>query len=49
MGSLLKSLKQNDVRADKVAELKSAIDAGTYETDDKLDAAIDRLLDEMDK
>ena len=49
MGGMLKALKQNDVRADKVAEIKSAIEAGTYESDDKLNAAIDRLLDEMDK
>ena len=44
---LLKSLKANDVRADKVAEIKAQIDAGTYETDEKLDVATDRLLDDL--
>lgn len=43
----LSLLKSNDVRADKVAAVKAAIEAGTYETPDKLDAAVDRLLDEL--
>jgi len=49
MGGLLKTLKQNDIRAGKVEDIKSAIAADTYESDDKLDGAIDRLLDEIDK
>ena len=36
-----------DVRADRVAELKAAIANGTYETAEKLDGALDRLLDEI--
>ena len=36
-----------DVRADRVAEIKAQIQAGAYETDDKLEAALDRLLDEI--
>lgn len=44
---LLNSLKTNDIRADKVAEVKSQIDAGTYENDAKLDAAIERMLDDV--
>ena len=36
-----------DVRADKVAEIRAKIDAGAYETDDKLDIAVSRLLDEI--
>jgi anti-sigma28 factor (negative regulator of flagellin synthesis) len=44
---LLATLKANDVRADKVADIRAQIEAGTYETDDKLDAAADRLLDEL--
>lgn len=36
-----------EIRADRVAELKAAIASGTYETDDKIDAALDRLLDEI--
>ena len=34
-----------DFRADKVASIKAQIEAGSYETDDKLNGAADRLLD----
>ena len=44
---LLKALKTNDVRTDKVAAVKAAIEAGTYEDDQKMDVAVDRLLDEL--
>ena len=44
---LLKSLKANDIRADKVADIKAQIEAGTYEDDAKLDIASDRLLDDL--
>ena len=44
---LLKLSKANDVRTDKVADLKAQIAAGTYETDDKLTAAADQLLDDL--
>ena len=37
MSHLLKALKTNDVRTDKVADIRAQIEAGTYETDDKLD------------
>lgn len=47
MSHLLKALKANDIRADKVAEIKGQIDAGTYENDEKLDIATDRLLDDL--
>ena len=36
-----------DIRQDRVASLKAAIASGTYETDDKLNTALDRLLDEI--
>ena len=36
-----------DIRADRVAELKAQIASGAYETDAKLNVALDRLLDEM--
>jgi len=45
--NFLAVLKANDVRADKVAQVRSQIEAGTYETDDKLDVAADRLLDDL--
>lgn len=35
------------VRADLVAQMKSQIAAGTYETSDKLDVAVDRLLKDL--
>jgi flagellar biosynthesis anti-sigma factor FlgM len=45
---LLKALKQNnDVRIDKVAEIKAAIASGSYEDDAKMDVAVDRLLDDL--
>jgi anti-sigma28 factor (negative regulator of flagellin synthesis) len=44
---LLKTLKNNDVRADKVAAIKAQIEAGKYEDDKKLDAAVDKLLDDL--
>ena len=36
-----------DIRADKVAAIKAQIQAGTYETDEKLEVALSRLLDEI--
>ena len=47
---LMQALKANaDVRIDKVATIKQAIEAGTYEDDAKLDATVDKLLDELIK
>ena len=36
-----------DIRQDRVAELRAQIAAGTYETDEKLDIALGRMLDEI--
>ncbi|MBC8868420.1 MAG: flagellar biosynthesis anti-sigma factor FlgM [Planctomycetes bacterium] len=36
-----------DIRADRVAEVRAEIAAGVYETDEKLDIALGRLLDEI--
>ncbi len=36
-----------DVRTEKVAEIKAQIEAGTYEDDKKLDAAVDKMLDDL--
>jgi hypothetical protein len=44
---LLKALKSNDIRGDKVAEIRAQLDANTYEDDKKLDIAVDRLLDDL--
>ncbi|MGH7176786.1 MAG: flagellar biosynthesis anti-sigma factor FlgM [Tepidisphaeraceae bacterium] len=48
MSQLLQTLKSGgDVRVDKVAQIRAQIDAGSYETDDKLTVAADKLLDEL--
>lgn len=45
---LLQALKSNsDVRTEKVTDIKTQIEAGTYENDKKLDLAVDRLLDDL--
>ncbi len=36
-----------EMRMDRVAEIRAQIASGAYETDAKLDAALDRLLDEI--
>ncbi|HZL33945.1 MAG TPA: flagellar biosynthesis anti-sigma factor FlgM [Tepidisphaeraceae bacterium] len=46
---LLQSLKTHDVRTDKVAAIKAQIANGTYEDNTKLDGAIDKMLDEVNK
>jgi flagellar biosynthesis anti-sigma factor FlgM len=35
------------VRVDKVASIKAQIDAGTYDTDDKLSLALERMLEDV--
>ncbi len=36
-----------DIRADRVEDIRAEIDAGVYETDEKLDVAVSQLLDEI--
>ena len=36
-----------DIRHNRVAEIRAQIEAGTYETSEKLDIALDRILDEL--
>jgi anti-sigma28 factor (negative regulator of flagellin synthesis) len=36
-----------EIRQDRVDEIRAQITAGTYETDDKLEIALGRLLDEI--
>lgn len=43
----LQTLRTNDVRVDKVSQVKAQIEAGTYETDEKLDIAAGRLLEDL--
>ena len=46
---LLASLKSKDVRTDKVAGIREQLANGTYENDAKVDGAVDKLLDELNK
>lgn len=36
-----------DIRADLVAQVKAQIEAGAYETPQRIEATIDRLMDEL--
>jgi len=36
-----------DVRADLVAQVKAEIAAGTYDTPERIDAAVNKLMDEL--
>jgi flagellar biosynthesis anti-sigma factor FlgM len=48
ISQMLKTLKSGgDVRTDKVAQIREQLANGTYEDDKKLDAATDRLLDDL--
>jgi negative regulator of flagellin synthesis FlgM len=48
VSQMLKTLKAGgDFRADKVAAIKAQIAQGTYDDDQKLDAATDKLLDDL--
>ncbi|MDP9172813.1 MAG: flagellar biosynthesis anti-sigma factor FlgM [Planctomycetota bacterium] len=45
---LLASLKTQDVRVDKVAELRQQIQAGTYDQDgSKFEASVDKVLEDL--
>jgi negative regulator of flagellin synthesis FlgM len=47
-GQLLDKINQlPSIRQDRVSQLRAAIAQGTYETDDKLGTAVNRLLDEI--
>lgn len=44
-GRLLDSLSQSsEVRSERLAQIRAAIEAGQYETAEKLEAALDKLL-----
>jgi len=47
VSQIFQSLQANNVRTDLVTSVRSQIDAGTYETDDKLNSAADKLLDDL--
>lgn len=45
----LTALRTNDIRADKVAEIRGQIQAGIYDEDAKLDAVLGKVLDDLDR
>jgi negative regulator of flagellin synthesis FlgM len=48
LGQMLDGIAQlPDIRHEKVAEIRQQIADGAYETPEKLDVALDRLLDEF--
>lgn len=47
LDGIMAKLKTNDVRHDKVAAIRQQIAEGTYETPEKLDGAIDKLMDDL--
>ncbi len=47
-GRLLEAARQlPDIRADKVAAIRAALADGTYDIQSRLEAAVERLLDEI--
>ena len=47
-GRMLETLSQSpEIRPERLAQIKAEIEAGTYETPEKLDAALEKLLDEI--
>ncbi len=44
---LLAKIAENPIRQELVDRVKAEIDAGTYETEDKLDAALEELLSDL--
>tara|TARA_R110002095_G_scaffold133223_7_gene115647 strand:- start:2956 stop:3402 length:447 start_codon:yes stop_codon:yes gene_type:complete len=49
-GRMLDEMTNNsEMRAERLAQIKAAIDDGTYETDEKLNAALSRLFGQIDE
>jgi negative regulator of flagellin synthesis FlgM len=47
LSPLLSKAKASDVRQDKIAEIRQQIAEGKYETPEKIDAAIGKIIDEL--
>ena len=45
--ALSRAHEADGIRSSRVAEIRAQIEAGTYETPEKLEAAVERLLDEL--
>jgi anti-sigma28 factor (negative regulator of flagellin synthesis) len=48
-GHLLQALKSNDVRIDKVADIRAQLASGKYDENGKLDSVLDKVLDDLAK
>ncbi len=49
VGKMLDQASQSsDVRSERLAQIKAAIEAGEYETPEKLEAALEKLLGAID-
>ena len=46
-GELASRSLESTARSERLANIRAQIDAGTYETEEKLNAALDRLLDQL--
>ncbi len=49
LSHLMKTLKQSEVRTAKVAAIKTQIENRTYNEGAKLDAVLDRVLDDINR
>lgn len=47
VNQFVQTLQANNIRADKVQDVRTQIANGTYETDDKLNSAVDELLNDI--
>jgi negative regulator of flagellin synthesis FlgM len=47
LSHLLTNLKKDGVRTELIASVKAQIEAGTYLTDEKMDVAIDRMMEDL--
>lgn len=47
LDGIMAKLKTNDVRHEKVAQVRQQIAEGTYETPEKIDAAIEKMIDDL--
>lgn len=46
---MMESLPDSEVRAARLAQIRAEIEAGTYDTDAKLEAALGRMLQSLDE
>ena len=44
---MLSRMQQPEIRMDKVEKVRQAIAQGTYETPEKIDVAVDRILKDL--